>query len=559
MNLISQSQSAISRRFPVFTYKKSLPSTCLSCGVHREDSMSENNEDALFKWHLQRLAQEDDNFFHAQCMQTITSVVQTRNEKLETAPPVLTMQEVKVVVRGIPEFDVVDVEKMLQKATPGQYIVYRPIMIARDSPATDNATSQLSDLHRLQFVSVCISYLGYDLQPSHNLVYYNLSAPHKWKVFIGWVTIHPAPWTQADPLELMRQNMLFPDMQALCETIPVLTEQIESDPAAQNPGTSGATWAQTSRDVNLVVKSTAADPDEVKRSGQIRTPLTDSEVQEVLHRIPMLNLMDVEKMLSQLHGDKAAPGKYIVYRSDKPLAHRVCKTDFVSDDFQPVVISHLGYDLQPSHNLVYYNLSAPHKWTVFIGWVTIHPAPWTEADPLELMRQNMLFPDMQALCETIPVLTEHIDMTHFDAVQATHFDVVQTSRDVNLVVKSTAADPDDLVVKSTAADPDDLVVKSTAADPDGVNHDELQSSDSSLVPEVQVQVSNLTEASEGDAIESLTSLDPEVPVSSLAEAGSQGDAIQSAGVQDVPVPLPSHAVSHHAPLTPEPYSLNPKP
>jgi hypothetical protein len=52
--------------------------------------MSENNEDALFKWHLQRLAQEDDDFFHVQCLQTITSALQTRNEKLETAPPIDT-------------------------------------------------------------------------------------------------------------------------------------------------------------------------------------------------------------------------------------------------------------------------------------------------------------------------------------------------------------------------------------------------------------------------------------------------------------------------------------
>jgi hypothetical protein len=124
--------------------------------------------------------------------------------------------------------------------------------------------------------------------------------------------------------------------------------------------------------------------------------LTKEQAREIVSRIDVLTVADVEDVLREAH-----PGEYIIYRTEEPIDS--------PNTFEPVCISYLGDDLEPGHNVVYYNISAPGKWSVFIGWVTIHPEPWTQSDPLELMESNMLYPDMEAMCEVIPVLTDRID------------------------------------------------------------------------------------------------------------------------------------------------------
>jgi len=112
-----------------------------------------------------------------------------------------------------PTFKCTQAESVLRRGTPGQYVIYRP----------DEAMEMPDD----KFMPVCVSYLTDELEPAHNLVYFNVSALGGWAPFLGWVTIDPEPWTAGDPVSLLSGNMLFPNMYALCEVLPELEQRVD--------------------------------------------------------------------------------------------------------------------------------------------------------------------------------------------------------------------------------------------------------------------------------------------------------------------------------------------
>ena len=104
-------------------------------------------------------------------------------------------------------------EAVLRRGTPGQYVIYRP----------DEEIEMSDD----KFAPVCVSYLTDELEPAHNLVYFNVSALGGWAPFLGWVTIDPEPWAAGDPVSLLSGNMIFPNIEALCEVLPELEQRID--------------------------------------------------------------------------------------------------------------------------------------------------------------------------------------------------------------------------------------------------------------------------------------------------------------------------------------------
>ena len=112
-----------------------------------------------------------------------------------------------------PTFKCTQAESVLRRGTPGQYVIYRP----------DEAIEMPDD----KFAPVCVSYLTTELEPAHNLVYFNVSATGGWAPFTGWVTIHPKPWTEGDPVSFLSGNMIFPNINALCEVLPELRQRID--------------------------------------------------------------------------------------------------------------------------------------------------------------------------------------------------------------------------------------------------------------------------------------------------------------------------------------------
>ena len=135
--------------------------------------------------------------------------------------------DVSALVQGLPALQFQDAEALLRRAVPGQYVVFR-------------AEEELEKSHD-SFASVCVSFQTDDLEPAHNVVHYNVSRRDgAWSSFVGWVTIDPEPWQASDPRELLQSNMLFPTLEALCESLPVLTDRIhpntgeDVEPAARS-------------------------------------------------------------------------------------------------------------------------------------------------------------------------------------------------------------------------------------------------------------------------------------------------------------------------------------
>jgi hypothetical protein len=112
---------------------------------------------------------------------------------------------------------------------------------------------------------------------------------------------------------------------------------------------------------------------------------------------PVLGVSTVEDTLS-----RAKPGQYVVYRANEPLE--------IPAGWEAVCVSFQGDPPAAMHNLVYYNTSSTGRWGAFYGWVTIDNEPWEElADPEQLINDNSIFPNIEALCQVLPELTERID------------------------------------------------------------------------------------------------------------------------------------------------------
>mmetsp|Transcript_87697 Transcript_87697/g.128279 ORF Transcript_87697/g.128279 Transcript_87697/m.128279 type:complete len:870 (+) Transcript_87697:45-2654(+) len=152
-------------------------------------------------------------------------------------------------VQEFPVVDVVAVEAVLRRAEPGQYIIYR----ANEDVKIPNNS----------FEAVCVSFQTEDYEPGHNLVYFNTSAFDAWAPFIGWVTIHPEPWHESDPVALLQSNMLFPSIEALCDILPELTQRLD---ARTGVIITDATLASANsngggrRDLTSTLKSAVAPP-----------------------------------------------------------------------------------------------------------------------------------------------------------------------------------------------------------------------------------------------------------------------------------------------------------